>query len=116
MRKNLYRFLKFFQKFKKPMITFREVEGEGGLLSSKVFDVEDKIFREVVFGPPNNPPNSGINKAVLMTANIDALHQRKAEIPFKLWINEGRNESATGCVNMNRSIPSANKLNSHDHN
>ena len=89
-------------------MTFGEVEGESGLLSSKVFDAEDKLFREVLFGSPNNPPNSGINKAVLVATDIDAPHQWEAEIPFKLWINEGCNESPTSCINVNRSIPSAN--------
>lgn len=90
------------------LITFREIESEGGLFSSKVLDVEDKILRQVIFAPPDYPPDSGIHKTVLMSTNIDTLYQWKTEIPFQLWINEWRNESTTSCVNMNRSIPSGN--------
>jgi hypothetical protein len=68
--------------------------------------VEDKFIREVIFGSPNNPPNSSINKAILVATDIDALHQWKPEIPFEFWINEWCNKSTTSCVNMNWSVPS----------
>jgi hypothetical protein len=42
-------------------ITFREVKGEGGLISSEIIDMEDKLFRQVLFAPPNDPTNSSIN-------------------------------------------------------
>ena len=56
-------------------ITFREIEGEGGLVSSKVVNMEDKVFWQVILGSPYNPTNASINKPILVATYIYALHQ-----------------------------------------
>lgn len=67
-------------------ITFREIQGEGGLISSKIVNVEDEFFRQILFSPPDNPPDSGVNKAILVPANVNALHQRKPKIPLEFRV------------------------------
>ena len=54
--------------------TFGEIESEGWLIGSKVVYVEDEFFGQVLFVPPNNPPNSGIHEAILVATHINALH------------------------------------------
>lgn len=66
--------------------TLREVEGEGRLICSKVVYMEDELLRQVLFVPPNDPPNSCIHESVLVAANIDALHQRQTEIPLEFRV------------------------------
>ena len=41
--------------------TFGEVEGEGGLISSKIINMKNKFFRQVLFVPPNDPTDSSID-------------------------------------------------------
>jgi hypothetical protein len=41
--------------------TFGEVEGEGGLISSKIINMKNKFFRQVLLVPPNDPANSSID-------------------------------------------------------
>ena len=55
--------------------TFGEVESEGGLISAKIIDVEDKFFRQIRIGSPHNPTDSGINQTVFVTTHIYALNQ-----------------------------------------
>lgn len=87
--------------------TFREIESEGGLVSSKVIDMKDKVFRQILLGPPDNPTNTSINKPILVPTNIDALHQWKTEVPFQLWVKEWCNKPTTSCVYMNWCVPPA---------
>jgi hypothetical protein len=42
-------------------VTFGEVKGEGWLISSKIIDMEDKFFRQVLLVPPNDPSNTSID-------------------------------------------------------
>lgn len=79
------------------------------MIGSKVVYVEDKFFGQVLFAPPNNPPNSSIYEAILVATNINALYQWKAEVPLQFRIKEWCNESTTSCINMNWGIPSAGK-------
>ena len=40
---------------------FGEVEGEGGLISTEVVNVEDELFGEVFRGTPDDPANAGVD-------------------------------------------------------
>ena len=89
------------------IVTFGEIESECGLISSKVVNVENKFFRQVVLAPPDNPTNSSIDKTIFVATNINALHKGKPEVPLKLRVQEWCNKSTTSCINMNLGIPSA---------
>lgn len=54
--------------------TFREIESEGRLVCAKVVDMKNEVLRQVIFGPPNNPTNSGVDKPIFVATNVDALH------------------------------------------
>lgn len=56
------------------LVTFGEVESEGGLIGAEVIDVEDELFGEVGLAPPDDPPNSGVDEPVFVSAHVDALH------------------------------------------
>jgi len=43
---------------------FGEVEGEGGLVSAEVVDVEHKLFGEEFGGSPDDPAYTGVDEAV----------------------------------------------------
>lgn len=92
------------------VIAFGEVKGEGGLVSSKIVDMEDEFFRQILFAPPDDPPNSCIDKSILVATNIDALHQRQAEIPLKLWVKKWCNESTARRIHVDWSFPPTNKM------
>ena len=55
-------------------LTFGEVEGEGGLISSEIVNVENEFLRKVFLGSPNDPTNSSIDETIFVSTNIDALH------------------------------------------
>ena len=55
-------------------ITFREIESESGLISTKIVNMEDKLIRQVLLVPPDDPTNSSIYKSILVATYIDALH------------------------------------------
>lgn len=67
--------------------------------------MEYEFFRQIFFVSPYHPTNAGIHKAVLVTANVDALHQRQPEVPLQLRIQEGCDEAATRSIYVNRSVP-----------
>ena len=64
------------------MYTFGEIEGESGLVSSKIVDMKDKFFRQIFFVPPDNPTNSSINKPILMATHINTLYKWQPKVPF----------------------------------
>lgn len=88
------------------LLTFGEIEGEGWLIRSKIVDMEDELIRQIFLAPPDDPPDSGVDEAVLVSTDIDALHQRQPEIPFQVRVQERRNESAARRIYMDWSIPS----------
>lgn len=45
--------------------TLGEVEGEGGLVSTEVVDVEDKVLGEVLGSSPEDPTDTGVDETVL---------------------------------------------------
>ena len=38
-----------------------EVEGETGLVGAEIVDIEDKFFRQILGGAPDDPANAGVN-------------------------------------------------------
>ncbi len=40
---------------------FGKVEGEGGLICTKIVNVEDELFREVFRGTPDDPANARVD-------------------------------------------------------
>lgn len=56
------------------MVTFGEIQSESGLISSKVVNMEDEFFRQILFAPPYNPPNSGVHKPIFVATNVNAFH------------------------------------------
>lgn len=57
------------------MCTFGEIEGESGLISPKIVDMEDKFVRQIFLVPPDDPTNSSINKPIFMATDIDTLYK-----------------------------------------
>lgn len=86
---------------------FGEVEGEGGLISSEIVNVEDELVRQIFFTSPNDPTDACVHKSILVSTNVDALHKWQAKVPCKLWIYKWCDEATTRCIHMNWSIPSA---------
>jgi len=87
--------------------TFGEVEGEGGLVGAEVVDVEDELLRQVLLGPPDAPPDAGVDQAILVPTDVDALHERQTEVPLQFRVQERRDEPATRCVHVDRRVPAA---------
>lgn len=87
------------------MQTFRKVESESGLISSQVIDVEDQLFREIFLATPHHPSNSWVYQPILVATHVDTFHQRKAEIPHKMWIQEGSYKASTCGVYVNWDVP-----------
>lgn len=69
--------------------------------------MEDKFLRKILFSPPYGPSNAGVHQPVLVPTDIDALDERQAEIPFQIREHKRRNETATGCINVNGCVPAA---------
>jgi hypothetical protein len=86
-------------------VTFGEVKGEGWLISSKIIDMEDKFFRQVLLVPPNDPSNTSIDQSIFVPTDIDTLHQWQPEIPLELRVYKRCNEATAGRIDMDRSIP-----------
>lgn len=87
--------------------TFGEVEGEGGLISSKVVNVEDEVVRQIFLTFPNDPTDACVHKSILVSTNVDALHKWQPKVPFKVWIYKWCDEASTRCIHMNWCITSA---------
>lgn len=86
--------------------TFGEIEGESGLVSSKIVDMEDEFIRQVFLVPPDDPTNSSINKPILVPTHINTLYKGQPKVPLKIRVNEWGNKPSTRSINMNRSVPS----------
>ena len=84
-----------------------EVKGESWLVGAKVVYMEDEIFGKVFFTAPDCPADAGVDETVLVAANVDAPHERKAEVPLQLWVYERRDETAARRVHMDGCVPAA---------
>lgn len=67
--------------------------------------MEDEIIGQVLPGPPDHPPDSGIHKPVLVPADIDALDERKPEIPLKIRVEKRGYEPSTSRIHVDRGVP-----------
>lgn len=86
--------------------TLGEVQSKSRLIRSKIVDVEDEFLRQVLLGPPDHPPYSGIDQPIFVSAHIDALHQGQPEVPFQLWVQKWCDEPTTCCIYMDWCVPS----------
>ena len=82
----------------------REVERERRHVAAQVVDVKDQIFREIFMRAPNHPTDSGIHQAVLVARDVDRLHERQAEVPLQIRIQEGSHETAASRVDVHRNV------------
>ena len=85
--------------------TFGEVEREGGLVGAEVVDVEDEVLGQVLLAAPDAPADAGVDEAVLVAADVDALHPRQPEVPLQLRVQERRDEPAAGGVHVDGRPP-----------
>jgi hypothetical protein len=82
-----------------------EVERERGLVGAEVVDVEDEFLRQVLLAAPDAPADAGVDEAVLVAADVDALDQRQAEVPLQVRVQEGRDEAAARRVHVDGRLP-----------
>jgi hypothetical protein len=87
---------------------FGEVKCEGGLVGAEVVDVEDELVGQVLLVAPDAPADAGVDEAVLMAADVDALDPGETEVPLQLRVEEGRDEAAARRVNVDRRFPAEN--------
>jgi hypothetical protein len=80
-------------------------ERECWLVGAEVVDVEDEVVGEVLLAPPDHPSDAGVDEAVLVPADVDALHQRQPEVPLQLRGQERRDEPAARRVHVDGSVP-----------
>lgn len=90
-----------------PEITFGKVEGESGLVSSQIVDMEDELLREVFLAAPDDPSNTGIHQPILVAAHVDALHQWQPKVPHKLRVQKRCHKASTCGVHVDGDIPPA---------
>jgi hypothetical protein len=79
--------------------TARKVKGKGGLVGTKIVDIEDEFLRKVFRIAPNGPTHARINKAVFVPRDIDANNPFEAKVPKKTWINKRCNEATASGIN-----------------
>ena len=82
--------------------TAGKVKGKGGLVGTKVVDIEDEFFGKVFGIAPNDPTHARINKAIFVPRDIDANNLFEAKVPKKAWINKRCNEATAGSINCVR--------------
>ena len=69
--------------------------------------MEDEFFGKVFLGPPDDPPDTGVNEPILVPAHVYALHQRQPEVPLQLRVNERSDETSACRVHVDRRVPSS---------
>lgn len=67
--------------------------------------MEDELLRQILLAPPDDPANARVDEAVLVPADIDALHQRQPEVPLELRVEEWRYEPSARGVDVDRHVP-----------
>ena len=55
--------------------------GERRLVSTEVVDVEDELLGKVLGVAPYNPADTGVDKSVLVTRDVDGRDLWQAEVP-----------------------------------
>ena len=82
----------------------REVEREGGHVAAEVVDVEDQLFGKIVLLAPQRPANAQRRETKFMAGSVDGFYPRQAEVPEKVRLHEGREESAAGSVDVDGDV------------
>jgi hypothetical protein len=95
-----------------------EIEGEGGLVSTEIVDIEDEFFGEVFGCTPDDPAYTWVDEAVpvllvekleregilLVAGGVDRDHLFESEIPLQFRNHEWSHESSRSSINVNDRI------------
>lgn len=55
------------------ILAFREVESECRLICSKIVNMENELFGQIVLPPPDDPTDTCVDEPVFVAADINAL-------------------------------------------
>lgn len=100
-----------------------KVEGKGGLVGSKIVDVEDEFLRKELGGAPYTPSHTGIylarphqspsymirdhvntDQTVLVPRDIDRYDFLETKVPHEIWVDKRSDKSAARCIDMDGTV------------
>jgi hypothetical protein len=77
------------------------------LVAPQVVDVEEQLLGEVLRGPPDGPPDAWVAQAVLVPADVDALHPLVAEVHRQLGVRKRRHKRPARAIHVDGDLPAA---------
>ncbi|MPM45266.1 hypothetical protein SDC9_91952 [bioreactor metagenome] len=81
-----------------------EVQREGRHIAAEVVDIEYELFGKIGDLSPHYPAHTEGGQPELVTGGVDRFYTLDAEVPYKVTVDEGGDESAAGAVDVDGDV------------
>jgi hypothetical protein len=87
----------------------REVQRERVFHRSKVVELKNEVFGEILWGAPDHPAHSNVAKTKLVTRRVDGNDTRDFEVPFQFGVSKRCDKGPRCTIHCDRTHVSANQ-------